>query len=108
MLIVAAEPYEVEGSAEHSSIRHGLDECLAMCGEEEFERRARAMDAFVADMRPYREAGYTTAQASAAVRRACRVARAGSGLVGRGDGDSDGDSSDGGGDFGMASDEYEY
>ena len=32
----------MEGSAEHSSIRHGLDECLAMCGEEEFERRRRA------------------------------------------------------------------
>ena len=68
------------------------------------------MEALMADMRPYLEAGHTTAQALAAVRRTRRAARAGGGrdVAGQGGDDSGQDSSDGGGAFRMASDEYEY
>ena len=82
-------PFELEGSAEHSDLRHGFGGLT--CGAAEMERRVRAAHAFSAEMQPHLAAGCTIAQACAAVQRAHRAARAGGG---HGGGDGDEDSSD--------------
>ena len=77
-------PFELEGSAEHSDLRHGFGGLV--CGADEMERRVRAAHAFSAEMQPHLAAGCTIAQACAAVQRARRG----------GGGDDGGDDSDDG------------